>query len=351
VAGLLAVSLGGAWRSRTDQTTTVGLEQRGIGYLHPLASLLGQLVQIQSASVRGEQVDPTKLRKTISGLNAVNTRDGEALGASQRFRALTTRIESTLAGPTKPGASWTASDRFQAWSAVVALAVELVRAVGEGSTISHDPHTDAFYLAQAVTVSLPDAMMQAGRAADLATLAGTQHITGDNAVRAGVARYSVAADGEATTSGLNRSVGSTDSRTLGSKITTALEAFRAAVANFTPPTAVSQPDTVTAAQLLSAATGIFNAALTLAHTLLFQLNELLTTRAEALAITRRNQLATGIAAGVICLLAVVVASWRRRRPGTATTTPGTGVGAGAPAATARQPALSGSAPAGFGGAG
>jgi hypothetical protein len=353
LAGLVAMALGGAWRDRTDQAAAVRLEQRGIGYLHPLTSLVGQLVQAQTAAVRGDEVDAAKLRKAIASLYDVNARDGAALGASERFRELNTRTEAALSSAADPKSSATPSERLETWSAVVALAIELVRAVGESSALSFDAHADAFYLAQAATVYLPDAMMQAGRATGLATLAGTQRLTGDNAVRAGVARYAVAADSEAATSGLNRSVANTDSHELGSAIARALEVFRAAVAAFTPPTAVAQPDSVAADQLSTGATAIFTSALALTHSLLTQTGKLLTTRTAALNSTRHNHLATAIAGGAAVLLALAGLFRRRRRP-TATPPappPTTPTGRAGGTRATRQPALTLAASGGPTGAG
>ncbi len=351
LAGLLAMTLGGAWRDRTDSEAAVRLERQGIAYLHPLTTLVGQLVQTQTAAVRGEQIDITQLRKAIGGVYAVNGANGAALGANQRFRDLNTEIEAAIAGPGEGKPQLTPAQQMASWSAAVALAVKLVQAIGESSGISFDPHVDAFYLAQAVTLYLPDAMMQAGRATDLATLANSQRLTGDNAVRAGVARYAVSADAEATTDGLNRSVGSTDNRQLGSKVTPPLVAFRAAVTGFTPPTAVAQPDSVTAAQLRDGAKAIFTTALPLTHLLLGQLGELMTARATELSGTRRNQLTAAAVAGLAVLLAVIAIAWRRRTGKLTTGAPPTSTPPAATSSSAssrhsRQPALSGSAPAG-----
>ncbi len=303
---LFSLVLTSAWRDQVRAGQLAVQEERGVAYLHPLTALLGLLVQSQTAAVSGKPVDTQKLRNSVAAVGAVDTKYGAALGTSQRFRDLNTKTESALAGTGTP------RDQYQSWSDVVALALDLTRAVGDNANITHDENTDSYYVAQAALGQLPDAMVQAGRAADLATLAGTQMLGGDDAVRAAVARYAVATDGEDATNGLNKSIASTDSHTLGSSIALQLDAFRSAVATFTPPTAVTQTAPATAAQLVSGSKGIFDSALPLAHALLTQLNGLLEARATAVAATRHSQLVAGAGVAAAYLLGLLVVVVRRR---------------------------------------
>jgi len=316
VALLYGAVLSTAWRDRAKTSDVLAQEQRGIAFLHPLTTLLGQLVQAESAAVHGTAVDVQQLRKSSTALGTANSKYGEALGTAQRGRDLSNKIEAALA----TGAS-TPRDQFETWTDVVALGVDLVHAVGDSSGLSRDQYTDSFYLAQAVLVQLPDMMVQSGRAADLATLAGAQKLEGDDAVRAAVARYAVAADGEAATVGLNKSISATESSSLGSDIALQLDAFRAAVATFTPPTALAQSAPVDAAVLAKNSVAVFESALPLTHGLLTQLSRLLTARAATIDSDQRTDLgatAGVVAAYLIGLLALVLRRPRRpRRPNAA----------------------------------
>lgn len=307
IAVLFGLVLGNSWRDQRHAADLAKREQLGVAYLHPLTGLIGQLVQTQTAAVRGDQIDVGKLRKAVSGVDALDQTNGVPLSASQRYQDLRGKIESAIPSDGTP------RERYQTWSDVVALALDLVRAVGDNASLSHDQDDDSFYVAQAALIQLPDAMVQAGRAADLATLAGTQMLAGDDAQRAAVARYAVATDGEDVTNGLNKSISATLSHTLGGSIALPLDAFRSAVATFTPPTAVTQTAPATANELVEGSKAIFNSALPLAHALLTQLNNLLKARDARLANTRRDQLVAGGAALAAYLIAVLVFTVGRRR--------------------------------------
>jgi hypothetical protein len=87
------------------------------------------------------------------------------------------------------------------------------------------------------------------------------------------------------------------------------------VATFTPPTALSQSASMSPTELVDESHGIYETALPLNHTALFQLNGLLQARAQSFADSRRNQLlaCAGVAAAyLVALLAVVMR--RRRKP-------------------------------------
>jgi hypothetical protein len=308
VAGSFGVVLTSTWQARAQAHDRTDREQRGVAYLHPMTGLIGQLVQAQTAAVRGAKVDPDKLRKSFSSVAAADQANGALLGTTQRFLDLRTKAESALADTGTP------RERYQTWSDVVALAINLGRTAGDNAGLTHDSDDDLYYAAQSALVALPDVMVQAGRAADLASLAGTAMLTGDDAERAAIARYAVASDGETVTNDLNKAISATENHTLGSTIALPLDAFRTAVAAFTPPTAVTQTAPATADQLVTGSKAIFDTALPLTHSLLTQVGNLLVTRTGQLdQLRQRHQLAGG-GAILAYLLAVVALLARRRRP-------------------------------------
>src|SRR5690606_28224994 len=157
---------------------------------------------------------------------------------------------------------------------------------------------DSYYLMDAAIVRLPRAMVYAGRAADLVTLSGdTGVLTGEDAVRAAVARFNVSADAEMVSAGLTTSVDYTARSELGSNIVDRLDTFRAAADAFAPPTMLQEFATsVEATAMADSAGRVFVAAQSLAHLLLSELEALLAVRAEGLAEHQRF-IAIGSAAG------------------------------------------------------
>lgn len=317
-AGLVAVGLMSevvhrSWSSSTHDADVVAHERAGVVYLHPLVALVGQLVQTQSAAVRGDSVDAGTLRQRVATMGVADGTVGAELGTTQRYTDLRIAIDAALAGGDTGRAA------YQTYTDVVALAVDLAHRAGDTSHLRQDQGVDSYNVMDAALNQLFTAMVSAGRAADLATLAGSSQLSGEDAIRAAVARYDVAAAGEAVTSGLNKSVDATASAELGTAIAPQLDAFRAAVAGFAPPTVLAQlAGNVDAATLAKAAHDVFEAAVPLDHKLLYSLDELLETRQDGVTGQRRFLvLATAgtIVAGLILLGLAVLGAFRRRPAG------------------------------------
>jgi hypothetical protein len=157
----------------------------------------------------------------------------------------------------------------------------------------------------------------AGRAADLVALAGGEALAGEDQVRAAVARFGVAYDGEQVSSGLGTSIDVTSRSELGTNIADRLDTFRAAVDAFAPPTMLQElSTTVDAATLAAGARRVYAAATSLAHLLLSELQALLAVRTHSLA---QEQRFTAVASAVVVLIGLVllwllIAGRPRRRP-------------------------------------
>jgi hypothetical protein len=310
IAGLFGAVLRGAWQAGTSDAGVAKAERSGVVYLHTMVGLIGQLVETQSAAVRGTPVDAAALRKSLAGVSTADRSVGGALGVQQRFADLRDRVEAALARADH------GRDAYQTYTDLVTLAVDLADRVGDTSHLIHDQDLDSYYVMDSALIRLPNAMVFAGRAADLVTLAGGSELGGDDAIRAAVARYGVATAGEQVTAGLNKSVDSTSRAALGTNVARQLDAFRAAVDAFAPPTMLAQlAGSVNAADLAAGAHQVFATALPLAHKLLFELDALLAARQAAIAARLRfTKEAAGAAAAVgLVLLLVVIVQWRRRK--------------------------------------
>ena len=190
------------------------------------------------------------------------------------------------------------------------LAVDLIRRIGDTSHLIHDPDLDSYYLMDAAIVRLPDAVVLAGRAADLVALAGGAALEGEDAVRAAVARFGVSDAAEQVQAGLSKSVEVTDAvRCSASNITERLDAFKAAADAFAPPTMLSDlAGEVDAATLADNASRVAATANPLAHRLLGELQALLEERATTLDGERRFTAISAAAAGVDRARAAVAAA-------------------------------------------
>jgi hypothetical protein len=310
IAGLFAAVLRGTWQTGTADAGVAKAERNGVVYLHEMVGLIGQLVETQSAAVRGAPVDAAALRKSLAEVSTADQSVGAALGVQQRFADLQDRVQAALSRTDQGPAA------YQTYTDLVALAVDLADQVGDTSHLIHDQDLDSYYVMDSALILLPNAMVFAGRAADLVTLAGGSELGGDDAIRAAVARYGVATAGEQVTAGLNKAVQVTSRAALGSDVALQLDAFTAAVSAFAPPTMLAQlAGSVKAADLAAGAHQVFETALPLAHKLLTELDALLAARQATIAAHQRStreEAGAGAAVGLVLIL-VAVAKWRRRR--------------------------------------
>jgi hypothetical protein len=170
---------------------------------------------------------------------------------------------------------------------------------------------------EAAIVRLPHAMVYAGRAADLVALAGGPgELTGEDAVRAAVARFNVSSDAEAVRRGLTTSIDFTTRSQLGSNIAPRLDAFQAAADAFAPPTMLHELATpVIATEMADNAARVSTAAQQLAHLLLSELQELLAVRANGLAQGQRLTVISTAAATVLGVVTLILLALPARRRG------------------------------------
>ena len=313
VATLFGAVARQAWASTTSAAEVVRLEANGAEMLHPMTSLLTELVTAQSAAVRGAEVDQTSLRSVLAELQEPDALYGEDLQTTQRLADLTEQIEAAF------GANETGRAAYQRYSSIVDLAVDLIGVIGDTSHLIHDPNLDSYYLMDAAIARLPHAMVYAGRAADLVALAGgTGVLTGEDAVRAAVARFNVSYDAEQVSLGLTTSVDFTARSELGSNIVARLDTFRAAADAFAPPTMLQElATTVEAGAMADNASRVFAAAQSLAHLLLEELEALLAVRAEGLAQQQRLTATATVAAAIVgaVMFGLLVLPGRRRGAG------------------------------------
>jgi hypothetical protein len=275
-----------------------------------MTTLLTELVTAQSAAVRGEAVNQESVRAALGELQEPDALYGDELLTTQRLSDLAEQVEAAFA------AAETGRAAYDRYSSVVDLAVDLIAVIGDTSHLVHDPDLDSYYLMDAAIVRLPRAMVYAGRAADLVSLADVSGVlTGEDAVRAAVARFNVSSDADAVLVGLTTSNDFTARSELGSNIVDRLDTFRATADAFAPPTMLHELATeVQAVEMAANAGRVFASAQSLAHLLLSELEALLAVRAEGLAEQQRfTAIASGAGAVVgILLIGLVLLPGRAR---------------------------------------
>jgi hypothetical protein len=310
ICALLVATLFGAvvrqsWSDTNAALEVVTAEYDGATLMHEMTTMLSDLVGAQSAAVRGDRVDPEPLRNALTHLTAPPEEGRPAqtdLQVGQRISDLRSQIESALAkGETGRAA-------YATYSSLVSLTIEMIRRVGDTSHLIHDPDLDSYYLMDAAIVRLPDAVVLAGRATDLVMLAGGKALTGEDQVAAGVARFGVANDAEAVSSGLTKSVDTTNKSDLGSNVAQRLDTFKAAADAFSPPTMLAElATTVDAATLADDARRVYAAAASLAHLLLSELQALLDVKSAKLQSQQRFTLVAAALGFIVGLVMVWVA--------------------------------------------
>ena len=312
VAVLFAAIVRQSWSDTAAAADVVRAEQDGAATLHPMVTLLSELVEAQSSAVRGESVDADKVRKAVSALTGPNSKFGAALQTNQRLTDLNSQLESAFArGPR-------GREAYETYTPLVDLAIQMIRRIGDTSHLIHDPDLDSYYLMDAAIVRLPDAIVYAGRATDLVTLAGGRTLAGEDQVRAAVARFTVSADAESISSGLNKSVEATARSELGTNIVERLDTFKSAADAFAPPTMLAElSNPVDATSLAASARRVYASATSLAHLLLNELQALLLVRAANLDGERRFTAIASAAAAIVGLIMLwfAIAGRPRRSPG------------------------------------
>jgi hypothetical protein len=295
-----------SWVTNSDAAAVVDLEQDGAAVLHPMTTLVSELVAARSAAVRGEPVNANSLNTALAAVGGLDPEYGGSLQMTQRLGDLKRQVVDAITR--RP----TGRDGFDTYSGLVTLAVNLEHTIGDTSHLVHDPDLDSYYVMDAAIVRLPDAMVYAGTASDLVALAGGATLSADDQTKAAVARYGVSAAAESVRDGLNKTIKYTNRAELGTNIESKLDSFTTAAARFAPPTMLQElAGPVDPEALAADANRVFAAANPLAHQLLSELQALLDVRAQTLAEQRRFIVVAAAAAVVLELLLIALVVTRR----------------------------------------
>ncbi len=297
--GMFAVVARQSWTTNSADARLVADERHRVAYLRPLAQLVGTLTEAQSAAVRDAPLSTAAVQNTLEAVDAIDREYGLDLGTRQRWTDLRGRVTTVLA---QPGSGRTA---YQNFADILTIALDLVHRVGDTSDLVRDPQLDSYYVLSTALLRLPQAVVSAGRAADLATLAGKSVLTGPDAVGVEIARHDVAqaaADASAT---ITRSVEATGRSGQGTGLAGQLDAFRAAVDQFAPLVVLEDlTGPIDADSLPPAAGAVRVNALALGAAVLTELDAVLADRGSDL--SGQRWVTIGAAAGLLVAVALLV---------------------------------------------
>src|SRR5215472_5449990 len=136
IVGLMGLVVWQSLSINSNSRHTVREEQVGAELLHPMTAVLGELVTAQSAAVRGEAVNGNALRQALAAVASEDDQHGPAMGTHSRFVDLRTKVEAALNKPETGRAA------YETYTTLVTLAVDLMKQIGDRSSIIHDPDLD-----------------------------------------------------------------------------------------------------------------------------------------------------------------------------------------------------------------
>ncbi|WP_346119926.1 hypothetical protein, partial [Micromonospora coerulea] len=299
-------------RSTGDDRDLATRERLGVQYLRALGPVTDALVDAQSAAVSGRPVSRDALTAAVEQATTVDSAVGDQLRSHDRWSGLRAKLEALPdRGITDPQAA------FVAYGEVTDLLLALYRKVRESSGLIRDPQPDSFYLQEGIGADLPQAIVAAGRLADLTALTAQRPAAERPRAIAELAALRVGALGPATELGadLLAAVDNSESTELGANVLTPLDTYQRAVealAALSAPTGSSGTDP---GQVAAARLNAQSAAKQLQPVILDQLDALLSERVDGL--DRDRWVAVAAAAlGVLLVVAlagVLLAARRRAR--------------------------------------
>ncbi|MFR9776850.1 hypothetical protein ACL02O_12420, partial [Micromonospora sp. MS34] len=290
-------------------------ERLGVRYLRALGPVTDALVEAQSDAVAGRPVSRAALASAVERAAEVDSAVGDELRSHDRWSGLRAKLEAVPDhGLTDPEAA------YQAYGEVNDLLLALHRKVRESSGLIRDPRSDSFFLQDAVGGDLPEAMVAAGRLADLATLAARRPAAdrAKSVTELAGLRMTALAPATDLVADLRTAVESSESTDLGSTVLTPLDTYQRSVealAAFSAPDPRSGGGPADPSRLTAARLTAHTAAKQLQPVILDQLDALLKARLHQLDRDRRlAQAAVGVAGVLLVLLAgTLLAALRRAR--------------------------------------
>ncbi len=316
----LAVLFGQSWRSTADDRAQVTSERLGVEYLRALAPVTDALVDAQTAAVTGRPVSGDALTRAVEAAASVDARIGGELRTLERWAGLRAKIEGLR--DRRPADPETA---YSAYGEVTDLLLALQRKVRETSGLVHTTQTDSYFLQDGIGEELPEAVVSAGRLADLTVLAARRPAAQQprTVAELAAARVSAIVSADTLVANLRAAVDSSESTDLGATVLDPLDTYQRAVEALAAYSTPTGPDgRVDVARLAAARSAAQAAARQLQPVILAELDALLADRLDRLDRDRWLTVGAGtLAVLLMAALAVLAALRHRARRATGVTAP------------------------------
>ncbi|MDG4835460.1 hypothetical protein O7631_02880 [Micromonospora sp. WMMD967] len=304
-----------AWQQTSDDRTLAARERLGVEYLTALAGVTDALVEAQSATVNGRPVAREALDRAVEKAAEVDARIGVELLSQERWAGVRAKLEALRGrSAADPESAYTA------YGEVSDLLLALHRKVRESSGLVRDPVADSFFLQDSAGQELPEAVVAAGRLADLSALISRRPAAEQARGLMELSGLRVAALAPAgdLVDNLRSAVDGSESTDLGANVLTPLDTYQRSVealaAYSTPAKGTGVVDQT---QLAAAALNTHRSARQLQPVILAELDALLVERIDELDRDRWSTVAAGVVAvlllGWLAALLVNAAARARRR--------------------------------------
>jgi hypothetical protein len=309
-AGVLFTQL---WSSVGDRLEFARLERRGLEYLNSLGQLTIALTDAQSAAVAGKPFPRDAITRAVEAVGGVDARIGDELRTHERWSGLRAKVEALASlGIGDPGTA------FTTYGEATDLLLALYEEVRDNSQLIREQEADAYYLQDGAAQELPEAVVAAGRFADLAIIANGRPKADAASTAANLlnARDAVTSPADDLAGDLQDAVDGTSSRSLSGNLLSRLDRFRRAMETLTATTVpVDGRTAVDASALQNVRNEVQTAASELATTILAELDGLIGARIDDLERQRLLAAGTLVLAGLLAAVPVAALYVRpRRRP-------------------------------------
>jgi hypothetical protein len=322
------------YRSIDDNLLIAHRERTGVEYLLALGPVTIALNDVQAAAVAGKAVSRQSLTTALDAASAVDLRAGGQLRTTERWTSLRATVDKL------PG-SRNATDRYLAFSEASDLLLALYGVVRTNSGLVRDPQTDLYYLEDAAGEELPEAVVMAGRLADLSLLASSRPASAQASalVELATARNELASSVGDLAVDLQRAVDTTTSTRLGDVLLSRLDRFRRAVDALGQATTSIDPRrlTVDATSANAAREDLEAAASDLYTTLLREMDAQIANRINDLSWQRWRAVGAAMVAVMLALVLTALAVLGRRRWISGARRPAASVGTGGSHAGGQSP--------------
>ncbi|MET8281425.1 hypothetical protein [Micromonospora sp. NPDC005174] len=168
-------------------------EQQGLRYLRATTDLISELTRLRAQTVRNTVVNPGAIQRAVGELDALDGREGQALGLGQRWSGLRPKVKQLV--DDRP----TGRQALDRYSEVLTLAVDMAAKVLRLAHLNGSADSYGSFLADASFFQLPIVLTGANLVADQAYLGDK---SGSTAVAIAVTRAQVAAAAAAIEAGL-----------------------------------------------------------------------------------------------------------------------------------------------------